>query len=167
MSQLDFFSLKCGVVISNRFNPEKYYVIDMEDVFGTTNKENIVFNATEIDGYKQIRIFRDKGMLNKKLYILISLLIVTCIVFGSAVVYADSNNEVNYDEISSQIENDVYKYHIPGMAVIVVNKDEILFSETYGDCESLETPFIIGSMSKSFTALSIMQLVEDGKIELE
>ena len=33
MSQLDFFSLKCGVVISNRFNPEKYYVIDMEDVW--------------------------------------------------------------------------------------------------------------------------------------
>lgn len=101
-------------------------------------------------------------MLNekiKKLYIGISLLIVTCIVFGSAVVNADSNNEVNYEEISSQIENDVDKYHIPGMAVIVVNKDEVLFSETYGDCESLDTPFIIGSMSKSFTALSIMQLV--------
>lgn len=56
MTQLEFFSLKCGVVISNRFNPEKYYVVDMEDVFGTTNKENIVFKATEIDGYKQIRI---------------------------------------------------------------------------------------------------------------
>lgn len=106
-------------------------------------------------------------MLNKKMYIWISLLIVTCIVFGSTVVYADSNNEVNYEEINSQIENDVDKYHIPGMAVVVVNKDEVLFSETYGDCESLDTPFIIGSMSKSFTALSIMQLVEDGKIDID
>lgn len=53
------------------------------------------------------------------------------------------------------------------MAVIVVNMDEVLFSETYGNCESADTPFIIGSMSKSFTALSIMQLVEDGKIILD
>ena len=57
--------------------------------------------------------------------------------------------------------------HIPGMAVIVVNKDEVLFAEAYGNCESIDTPFIIGSMSKSFTALAIMQLVEQGKIDLD
>lgn len=103
----------------------------------------------------------------KKQCIGISLFIVTCIVLGSAVVHAASNNDVNYDEISSQIEHDVDRYHIPGMAVIVVGKDEVLFRKTYGACESLDTPFIIGSMSKSFTALSIMQLAEDGKIVLD
>ena len=41
------------------------------------------------------------------------------------------------------------------LAVIVVNKDSVLFSGTYGNCDSIDTPFIIGSMSKSFTALSI------------
>lgn len=58
-------------------------------------------------------------------------------------------------------------YHIPGMAVIVVDRDEVLFQETYGNCKSIDTPFIIGSMSKSFTALSVMQLLEQGKIELD
>ena len=87
--------------------------------------------------------------------------------FNNTAVYAESKNEVNYDEVSEQIENDVERFHIPGMAVIVVDKDEILFSETYGNCESTDTPFIIGSMSKSFTALSIMQLVEAERINLD
>lgn len=53
------------------------------------------------------------------------------------------------------------------MAVVVVDSDEVLFSKTYGNCKSIDTPFIIGSMSKSFTALSIMQLVEEGRINLD
>lgn len=103
----------------------------------------------------------------KQLYICISLFIAICVMFNNTAVYAESKDEVNYDEVSEQIENDVERFHIPGMAVIVVNKDEILFRETYGNCESTDAPFIIGSMSKSFTALSIMQLVEAGRINLD
>ncbi len=78
-----------------------------------------------------------------------------------------ANADADYESIHTQLEKDVEKYHIPGMAVIVVNKDSVLFSGTYGNCDSIDTPFIIGSMSKSFTALSIMQLVQNGKIELD
>ncbi|MCM1254368.1 MAG: beta-lactamase family protein [Clostridium sp.] len=81
-------------------------------------------------------------------------------------VLASNEKQPNYDEISRQIAKDVERYHIPGMAVIVVNADNILFQETYGNCDSIDTPFLIGSMSKSFTALAVMQLVEDGKIDL-
>ena len=80
--------------------------------------------------------------------------------------YAKSD-VVDYESIDAQIAEDVKKYHIPGMAVMVVDKDDILFSNTYGNCMDLDTPFIIGSMSKSFTAVAIMQLVEDGKINLD
>lgn len=76
-------------------------------------------------------------------------------------------NTFNYAEISEQIAKDVDEYHIPGMAVIVVNQDAVLFSETYGNCDNVDTPFIIGSMTKSFTALSVMQLVEQGKINID
>lgn len=87
-------------------------------------------------------------------------------IYVSAAGNIDYHN-MDYEKISSQIAKDVSDYHVPGMAVIVVDKDEVLFSEAYGNCESIDTPFIIGSMSKSFTALSIMQLVEQGKIELD
>ena len=73
----------------------------------------------------------------------------------------------DFDTISEQLEADVKAYHIPGMAVIVVNKDDVLFAKAYGNCESIDMPFIIGSMSKSFTALAIMQLVEQDKIDLD
>lgn len=52
-------------------------------------------------------------------------------------------------------------------ALIFLDKDNVLFQETYGKCDNIDTPFIIGSMSKSFTALAIMQLVEEGKIHLD
>lgn len=52
------------------------------------------------------------------------------------------------------------------MSVTIVNKDKILFSKGYGDCESSDTPFFLGSVSKSFTAVCIMQLSEQGKIDL-
>jgi len=81
--------------------------------------------------------------------------------------FASEEPSPDYEKISEQIADDVEKYHIPGMAVIVVDKDNVLFQETYGKCDNIDTPFIIGSMSKSFTALAIMQLVEEGKIHLD
>ncbi len=55
---------------------------------------------------------------------------------------------------------------IPALSVTIVDKDSVLFSESYGDCESPDTPFLLGSVSKSFTAVCIMQLVERGEVDL-
>lgn len=75
-------------------------------------------------------------------------------------------NITDFSAIDKQLEADVKNYHIPSMAVIVVNQSEVLFCKTYGSDATADTPFIIGSMSKSFTALAIMQLAEQGKINL-
>lgn len=103
----------------------------------------------------------------KRLYIVLSL--VFCVSFlyipNKNIVYAKNNN-IDYDSVSKELEKDIKKNRIPGMAVIVVNRDEVIFSKTYGNCENIDTPFIIGSMSKSFTALSIMKLVEENKIDI-
>ncbi|MBJ8325563.1 serine hydrolase domain-containing protein [Streptococcus pacificus] len=80
--------------------------------------------------------------------------------------YANSDS-IDYEKIDLQIRQDVKNYHIPAMAIVVVDKEQVLFSKTYGNNVTIETPFIIGSMSKSFTALAIMQLVEAGKINLD
>ena len=82
----------------------------------------------------------------------------------SSTVFAAEDRD--YQAISRQIAKDVEAYQIPSMAVIVVDKDQVVFQETYGEDVSPDSPFIIGSMSKSFTALAIMQLVEKGKIDL-
>lgn len=93
--------------------------------------------------------------------------LITCSIFCMNDVFASKKSPSDYEKISEQIAIDVEKYHIPGMAVIVVDKDNVLFQETYGNCDSIDTPFLIGSMSKSFTALAIIQLVEGGKLDLD
>jgi CubicO group peptidase (beta-lactamase class C family) len=59
------------------------------------------------------------------------------------------------------------------VALGIVKGDEVAHLEGFGDADSSgravtpQTPFIIGSTSKSFTALAIMQLVEAGKVDLD
>lgn len=67
-------------------------------------------------------------------------LIVFCFMLCNASIYASDTDTFDYDDISSEIEKDIEKYHIPGMAVIVVDKENVLFSGTYGNCDSIDTP---------------------------
>jgi CubicO group peptidase (beta-lactamase class C family) len=65
-------------------------------------------------------------------------------------------------------------YHIPGATVAVVKDGDLFFAKGYGyadlkNRESVvadETLFRVGSVSKSFTATAVMQLVEVGKLDL-
>ncbi len=64
---------------------------------------------------------------------------------------------------------------IPGAVIAVVQKDNLLFSGgySYADLEKRdkvspsETIFFVESVSKSFTAKAVMQLVDEGLIDLE
>jgi CubicO group peptidase (beta-lactamase class C family) len=71
--------------------------------------------------------------------------------------------------VSAQMQAD----HIPGVAVGLVHNDQIVHLRGFGSADQSgravtpHTPFILASVSKSFTALAVMQLVEAGKIELD
>jgi len=75
--------------------------------------------------------------------------------------------------IDAYIESHIAEHQIPGLALVVVHNDEIVYTQGYGVAGpdgtpvTPGTPFIIGSTSKSFTALAVMQLVEAGKIDLD
>ena len=62
---------------------------------------------------------------------------------------------------------------IPGLAVAVVRGDRVVLLKGYGRADESgrpvtpQTPFMIGSITKSFTALAVMQLVEAGRIDLD
>lgn len=57
--------------------------------------------------------------------------------------------------------------------VLIASKDEILYTKAFGKANfqwdvdvSVNTKFLIGSISKTFTSMLTMQLVEDGKLRL-
>ena len=64
-----------------------------------------------------------------------------------------------YEKIDYYLADVNKKAGFPAMSITIVDKNQTLLSKTYGDCKSTETPFLLGSVSKSFTALCIMQLV--------
>ncbi len=74
-----------------------------------------------------------------------------------------------------QYLSDIYKNHvIPGFSAVVVKGDKIIFSKGYGvEVNEKEVPMTsntstaIGSLTKSITALAVLQLVEQGKIRLD
>ncbi|MFD0711964.1 serine hydrolase domain-containing protein [Paenibacillus sp. GCM10027626] len=75
--------------------------------------------------------------------------------------------------IDETVEKSMQQYNIPGLALGIIKGDRIVYLKGYGVADKSgrkvtpQTPFIIGSLSKSFTALAMMQLVEQGKIQLD
>lgn len=77
------------------------------------------------------------------------------------------------ESIDAFIATELPKSGAPGLAYAVVAGDETVTGARgevlrgSGRPVTAGTPFLIGSVSKSFTALAVMQLVEAGKVALD
>lgn len=80
--------------------------------------------------------------------------------------FAEQSESITYDKIDNYLTDAADKAHFPAMSVTIVDKNNVLLSKSYGNCKDTDVPFLLGSVSKSFTALCVMQLVEQGKINL-
>lgn len=75
--------------------------------------------------------------------------------------------------VDAYVEDRMGDARIPGLALSIVHGNRVIYSRGFGragpdgTAVTPETPFVIGSVTKSFTALAIMQLVERGKIRLD
>ena len=78
----------------------------------------------------------------------------------------------DYAAIDSYVESQCRASNIPGLAIGIVRGDQVVHLSGFGKGGSAggaitpQTPFILGSVSKGFTALSVIQLAEAGKIDL-
>jgi CubicO group peptidase (beta-lactamase class C family) len=86
---------------------------------------------------------------------------------------AGHSNEPDIASIDAYISAQMLAHHLPGVALGLVHNDQIMHLRGFGSADSSgravtpHTPFILASVSKSFTALATMQLVEAGKLELD
>lgn len=75
--------------------------------------------------------------------------------------------------VDAFIESEMRDAGIPGVALAIVEGDRAVHLRGFGVADSSgravtpQTPFPIASMSKTFTALAVMQLVEAGKVVLD
>jgi CubicO group peptidase (beta-lactamase class C family) len=91
---------------------------------------------------------------------------------GRAPAKPTSEND-SYAAIDNFIEQQMRRLHIPGAALAIVEGERIVHRGGFGrarpggEVPTPQTPFFIGSLTKSFTALAVMQLAEAGKVELD
>lgn len=109
-------------------------------------------------------------------YRLIRWIAIACLIPVAIMTTAPASSafaEADFGEIDNFVDSQMRELRIPGLALAIVQGDQIVHLQGYGIADpsgrpvTPQTPFIIGSTTKSFTALAVMQLVEQGKIELD
>jgi len=111
-------------------------------------------------------------MSNRTVTLLVVLL---GLIFSTALLswnYVSAMASEDFRDVDSYITAEMQRNNIPGLALAITQGDQVVFSKGYGTAGNgrivtPDTPFYIGSQSKSFTALAIMQLVEQGKLDLD
>jgi CubicO group peptidase (beta-lactamase class C family) len=78
------------------------------------------------------------------------------------------------ERIDRYLQTAMQSAPMPGLSAVVVQGDEVLLSAGYGLADrhtgrpmTLQTPVAIGSTTKGMTALAVMQLVEQGRVDLD
>lgn len=106
-------------------------------------------------------------------YARITLTLIFCLTILLAFVesaFAQAN--IPEEQIDRFIRVKMEENHIPGLAVAITRDDQVIFAKGYGKTAdqrpiSADTPLAIASLSKSFTALAVMQLAESGRVDLD
>ena len=111
----------------------------------------------------------------KKLSIRITLLI-SLLILGTnlsspiTLVHAQTSS---FEAIDTFIQDQMEDMLIPGISYGIVRDNETIYTNAFGKADNdgtamtTQTPMILGAISKSFTSLAIMQLVEAGNLTLD
>ena len=88
----------------------------------------------------------------------------------SVFVTSPSQGEVSPDRIErldGYLSSEAARFHLPGVAFAVVEGDEIAHVKVFGDGITEDSAFIIGSCSKTVTALAALLAFDETGIDLD
>jgi CubicO group peptidase (beta-lactamase class C family) len=90
---------------------------------------------------------------------------------GGPRISAGQAPDVSITAVAAALDRHLGAAGVPGGAVVVAHADGRIEARAVGDAgdgpATTRTPFVIGSTTKSFTALAIMQLVDSGSVSLD
>lgn len=83
-----------------------------------------------------------------------------------------TQSTLNTTAIDRFLTEQMTAQRIPGLALTIIQGDQVRYSQGYGlahdeQAVTPQTQFYLASLSKSFTAVAVMQLVEAGQIDLD
>ena len=92
---------------------------------------------------------------------------------GSAQASPVQQTETDFAAIDAYVQEQMDNLGIPGVALGIIQNGQVAHLQGFGvaglsrRAVTPKTPFYLGSVTKPFTALAVMQLVEEGKIDLD
>ncbi len=123
-------------------------------------------------------------MVNMKKSTLLAFLVMALLIFTPGLqvsaaatispALAENSTESVIAKYRELIPQEMRKQNIPGMTIAIVDNNQVVWSEGFGYTDldrktpvTVDTPFSIQSMSKSFTAAAVMLAVQDGLVDLD
>lgn len=110
----------------------------------------------------------------KKRFYPVLFYIATFVAFSSAVAQKTVLPEKTWQQIDQYIKTEMQRRQIPGLALGIYHKGNIIKAEAYGLADiqngglvKPNTVFELASITKQFTASAIMMLVQEGKLSLD
>ncbi len=86
---------------------------------------------------------------------------------------AETPHPKTIEELQRAVRSILTREHVPGAGIALVDKDHIIWAGGVGKADlaankdvTADTTFRVGSISKSFVALALLKLQEDGRIDL-
>jgi len=124
--------------------------------------------------WASVHLFRQK--MNRPLILIFSLLLL-CLscrpLHSDRPVFKEGDLSGAVTALDTLIKNNLKQHGIPGAAVALVHEGRVIFSRCYGYGDTQkkvaiteDTYFMTGSLTKSFTALAVLKLIERGKVDL-
>ncbi|WP_213523630.1 serine hydrolase [Paenibacillus sp. J31TS4] len=86
---------------------------------------------------------------------------------------AERSGPSDFSDVDAYIAREMKRQRLPGLALAIVQGDRVLYLKGYGQADSSgrpvtpQTPFGLGSIGKSITAIAVLQLAEAGNIDLD
>lgn len=74
---------------------------------------------------------------------------------------------IHETDLEDYIMEEMSAANILGMGISIVSADKELYCAAYGTAHKTSSDYVLGDLSKSFTAAAIMRMVEDGDLSLE
>ncbi|MCP1224456.1 serine hydrolase [Sebaldella sp. S0638] len=106
----------------------------------------------------------------------INVLIILCLfIFCFSIGTADEKQDKYREFTDKFMQYEMRENNIPGVAVVIIQNGEIVFSKGYGygnvenqtNLSAEDSVFRVASIAKLITAAAVMKLAEEGKIDLD
>src|SRR5687768_3166489 len=95
------------------------------------------------------------------------------VLLTTAIPVAAHPPDRSFDDVDAYVQETMRRLPIRGLSLAIVKGDQILYLRGYGTANAAgdpvtpQTPFMLASVTKTFTALAVRQLAANGKLDLD